>query len=456
MVTQQESSAPAIESVSGGTNKLRQLLRTRARQLVRVTVVLLICLALAAAAVTIWWLNSLNGLPDIGDPFDVATFRGLSVPDDQNAFILLRRAEKQLTPAPGGLAVSWSHADREIRKWAESNRGALALFQQAAEQADAVNPAGDSGATGQRLVCLALLEGGRREGTGDMAGAWDCYRAVFRIATHIRRRGSLAQRQELEVYWNGRFYQRLGTWAADPRTTIERVRDALVEALKAEPTPEWDSAAIKEGYLEMMRSLEQPVARSAQEDINWVYEYHLGDLRLSPEMADRLDAACRFLLREPERSRRVLRLLCANWLAHVDNSARRPQTPAVRARFPVQTSANPIRKGTVSVFLYPVEPPAPDAARRLSPQEVAGRLVATNDLKLRIMLASLNNWPWSPDRLRNRAAYRQLVVMLAAELYRRERGARPPSEEALVGTYLKSLPDDGSADLDDGTAPLVP
>jgi hypothetical protein len=46
-------------------------------------------------------------------------------------------------------------------------------------------------------------------------------------------------------------------------------------------------------------------------------------------------------------------------------------------------------------------------------------------------------------------------MVLAEEIYRRERGSRPPSDDALVGTYLKSLPDDGSADLDDGTAPTV-
>jgi hypothetical protein len=48
-----------------------------------------------------------------------------------------------------------------------------------------------------------------------------------------------------------------------------------------------------------------------------------------------------------------------------------------------------------------------------------------------------------------------LVVLLATELFHRERGAPPPSEEALVGTYLEDLPDDGSAELDDGTAPTV-
>ena len=45
--------------------------------------------------------------------------------------------------------------------------------------------------------------------------------------------------------------------------------------------------------------------------------------------------------------------------------------------------------------------------------------------------------------------------MLAGELYHRERGTLPPSEEALVGTYLKSLPDDGSADLADEMTPTV-
>jgi hypothetical protein len=45
--------------------------------------------------------------------------------------------------------------------------------------------------------------------------------------------------------------------------------------------------------------------------------------------------------------------------------------------------------------------------------------------------------------------------MLATEIYRRERGSLPTSDEALVGTYLKSLPDDGSADRADEMTPTV-
>ena len=102
MPTQHESPAPAPAAVSGTSQKLLQLLRKRLRQLARVTLVLAICLAVAAAALAIWWLTSLNGLPDIGDPFDVAAFRAFSVPDDQNAFAFLRRADEKLTPIRGG------------------------------------------------------------------------------------------------------------------------------------------------------------------------------------------------------------------------------------------------------------------------------------------------------------------------------------------------------------------
>ena len=151
-----------------------------------------ICLALAAAAFAIWWLTSLNGLPDIGDPFDVAAFRAFSVPDDQNAFTFLRRAEEKLTPSPASLALSWSQADAKSRQWVEANRQAIELFQQGADQSDAANPAGESAVNVQRLALLVLLEGDRRQERGDTAGAWDCYRAVLRMINSHQAAGELA------------------------------------------------------------------------------------------------------------------------------------------------------------------------------------------------------------------------------------------------------------------------
>src|SRR6516165_747352 len=117
MPTQSESPA----AVSGTSSKTLQLLRKRLRQFLRVMLVVTICLAVAAGALAIWWLNSLNGLPDIGDPFDVAAFRAFHVPDDQNAFTFLRRAEQALTPSPPRVAPSWSEADPQSREWVDAN-----------------------------------------------------------------------------------------------------------------------------------------------------------------------------------------------------------------------------------------------------------------------------------------------------------------------------------------------
>jgi hypothetical protein len=125
-------------TVSGKPSKSVQLLRKRLRQLLRVVVVLAACVAVAATALAIWWLNSLNGLPDIGDPFDVAAFRAFRLPDEQNAFTYLRRASEKLTPIvgmvggngadPGDLKFSWSIANPTLREWAGENREAFERF----------------------------------------------------------------------------------------------------------------------------------------------------------------------------------------------------------------------------------------------------------------------------------------------------------------------------------------
>ena len=459
MPTQSETSA----AVRGTSSKTLQLLRKRLRQLLRVTLVLAICFALAATAFAIWWLTSLNGLPDIGDPFDVAAFRAFRVSDDQNAFTYLQRANQKLTPFLFTPSCSWAREDPKMREWVEANRQPLELFRQGAEQTDAAPLAGEP--TVRFVRGLTRVEGRRRQESGDTAGAWECYRAVLRMTTHVRRRGSLTQRYDLNRgnRWLQQL-QRLTTWAADPRTTIPQLDGALKEVLKNEPRTEWDSFALKYGYLAIMRSLEQPVHTFVQEDVGWEYTYRLDDMQLSEGMVGHLDAAHRFLLREPERSRRVLRrLLCANWLAQVATVELRQRKPAVWASFPLRLSTNPITNGTTRVPLYPVARLAPAGARSLPPQELASWLLTTNDAKLRMLVADSNNsLPYSPllsfaplDYLRDRTAHRALVIMLATEIFRRERGAPPPTEDALVGSYLQGLPDDGSAESAAGTPPTV-
>jgi hypothetical protein len=474
MLIQHESPAPAPAAVRGTSQKLLRWLRKRLRQLARVTLVLAIGLVVAAAAFAIWWLTSLNGLPDIGDPFDVAAFRAFRVPDDQNAFTFLRRANEKLTPIrgwsqgegaePDDPKFSWSIANPKLREWAGENREALELLLQGADRPDASHPAGELAANAElgRLSWVAFLEGSRRQESGDTAGAWDCYRAVLRMITHSKRRGSTPHRhsaRRTSLY----LQRRLTDWATDPRTTPAQLHTALDEVLKNEPNPDWNLSAIKHAYCELMREIERPMLqRGAQEEMEGDWTFGLGDMALSPTMIDYLATARRFLWREPERSRRVLRLLFAQRLADLENRELPPRKPAVWARLSFLTSTNPVTKGKVRVPLDPVSPKAPAGARALPPQAVAGWLVATLDARLWLAWGTeTDSWPWPPDRAGERRgladgkAHRELVTILATELYRRERGSLPSSDEALVGTYLKGLPDDSSPDVDDGTTPIV-
>ncbi len=470
MPTAEEAPVVALAAINLAPNsKMRQLLLKRLRQLLWVTIALAVCVAIGATGLGIWWLTCLNGLPDIGEPFDVAEFRSFRVADDQNAFAYLRQANAKLTPIrgekgdhgtyPGGPKFSWSTASPMWRDWAEANREVYELFRRGAGQADASLRDGDSSREVDpgNGMNLAILEGSRRQESGDTAGAWDCYRSVMQMITHCRRRGSAVQRYTGKRMNRGLLYQ-LTDWAADPKTTIAQLRVALEEVLKNEPNRDWNIVAIKSGYLELMRAIERPMPIPARQALEGEWTLRLGDMTLSPAMIDHLEAARGSCCASPSAAGAVLRLLCASYLAHEEARERPSRGPAVWARFTYQTSTNPIRTAKISVPLYPTSPEAPKEARALSPEKLAGWLVSTLDARLELVSSHNQLWPWPPERMvdsrgdADRPAHRNLVIMLATELYRRERGSLPPSEEALVGTYLKSLPEEYSPDVNDGTA----
>jgi hypothetical protein len=184
MPTQSESPV----AVSGTPSKTVALLRKRLRQLLRVVVVLAACVAVAALVLAIWWLNSLNGLPDIGDPFDVAAFRTFRLPDDRNAFTFFRRAWKSIEPIYGG---GWSETNPEFRAFVEANRPAVELFIKGAEQVDGISgPVGEplSGENNSDLdSAYPLVLGADRD---DAYGG----RAARREGRHDRRLGLLSRR----------------------------------------------------------------------------------------------------------------------------------------------------------------------------------------------------------------------------------------------------------------------
>ena len=140
------------------------------------------------ASTSLWWWTQLWGLPDIGEPFDVAAFRSFTIPDDRNAFVLYQKAGDRLKPwdphrkVAGNrvdLKTSWSKAIPELRKWVEENREAMELYRQGTERPDALDPDSLEYRTKVAVVSIAPLfpnphpaRGLASGEQGDMAGAW--------------------------------------------------------------------------------------------------------------------------------------------------------------------------------------------------------------------------------------------------------------------------------------------
>jgi hypothetical protein len=133
-------------------------------------------------------------------------------------------------------------------------------------------------------------------------------------------------------------------------------------------------------------------------------------------------------------------LVYANWLPQVDRPAHE------RARIA-------IRKPNV---IFVADATAPPAARAIPPQELASAIKHTL-LAERFFHAGPNSdatqdawsqWYWQPDGVLARESRMRavLIVKLAAELYRREQGKPPVNAGALVGSYLKELPESFARD----------
>ena len=390
----------------------------------------------------LWWAVQLVGLPDIGEPFDVQAFRSFTIPDDRNAFVLYRQAAVLLKPLKPpdpsknrrvDFLAGWSKAAPEVRRWVEENREAMALYRQGSERPDALDPSMASdphayagmGSSLASFLPMALLEASRREETGDMAGAWDWYRAVLRTIHHLRRHGPLVRRLSAQR-WHTDLRNHATAWAADARTTPALLRRALEDVVACEAMAPSESYTLKAEYLYAEGLLASRHNPGRQMPPAWMMS--LASRRaiqslavvLTPEQLQAIAAAWRTWRREPERSQRVLRLVTANWLAYYD----------------LPPDQRPSPDPDVSPWeLYSFGPSAPAQARALSP-EALGRWVDTAHDAQEI----LRLFNWRGLRIKELAGHRELVLRLASELYRRDHGSEPPEPEVLVGPYLKRLP----------------
>jgi hypothetical protein len=419
----------------------------------RIAVAGLVLLAMVTVP-PIWWRVQLIALPDIGEPFDVEAFRALKIPDERNAYLDYDEAWGlfkwwHLPGASAGnrvdLRARWSKASPEVRRWAEDNRDAMAVFRRGTERPDALGPLPRfEGYHEERwgmqtplelFQTLALLEASRLEALGDMEGAWGWYRANLRCIYHVGMHGTVERRAAAQR-WHDELRDRVTVWAANPRTTPALIRRALDDVVACEAIAPSESYTLKAEYLDVDRLLEDQDILVAATPRGWMAPIPSIGIRLPENQVVQIFDKWRAWLREPERSRRVIRLAMANWIACYD------LPPA--ARPPRDLKA----MGLVDVF-YALGPQAPANARAVPPRTLAAWLHSTFDAKF-----LFGSWGWKSVRWTERSNQRALLILLGQELHRRDFGTHSPTPEALVGPYLRSLPEELLSDERDESIPL--
>ena len=205
-----------------------------------------------------------------------------------------------------------------------------------------------------------------------------------------------------------------------PKTTPALIRRAIDDVTACEALAPSEQDSLKVGYLAVIALLDGPRNPGRHVPLVRFTRFWNPDYQLNPEQIQAIWDTWRFFRREPERSRRVIRLLTANWLAYLDVPAGDRPNPNPRI---------------ASFDVYAFGPQSPPQARALSPEALDRWFDTAYDAQQ--VLRYIES---SGVQTVEQANHVDFLILLGTELYHRDHGTDPPSAEALVGPYLKSLP----------------
>ena len=386
----------------------------------------------------LWRRSELAGLPDVGEPFDVAAVRWPApVPDERNAFPSYERAAarfQDMTAAVGSsfndANRSWSRADVTLRAWVAANDEAISLMLAGSERLEfvpelptslSVQDANMAKTELARRIgwigTAGLFKAGRLRAEGDPAGAWKLLKAIVRASRHIEWSVPPAGRTHgimLAQYAR----EPLAEWARDKATTAAMLNQALDDLAAAEGLTPPLSSFYRQEYLGALESLTPPKPFFTSQPAQPANPAQRPFVPYLPA----LDA---FLHGEPERSRRVLNLLIANDLAWCDR-------PGI---------ARPVL-AISKLQIYEGDPAAPESTRALAPDELArwaDSALITPTLTWR--LGEIEKWD-----VIDRWSMSVLAESVAVSLFARETGHQPASPAEALNRYRPSLVDPANRD----------
>lgn len=384
----------------------------------------------AAVPLLVWLFRAsrLWRLPDVGEPFDIESFRQFQVDANHNAWIDYTAAESLLTGEPSkalydnGLfmpELSWDTVSAEDREWLEQNRPALDRWSAGTEKSDALrvlprrislNDAVGGVHVGTLWSTLSRLESLRLQSAGDFEAAWAWHRAFFRYTRHRGRLDSEIERQ-VGICFHSAAVQRIVEWSERPDATAEQIEAALEQVRDDFRITESLSNTIRIEYLLAIQEAELPL-----EDYGPLEEFP--DL-FGTSLPKPPTALGRFLSNEPEVTHRLLNHQVANLLAIVDKP---------RAEWPQRLRSD------VSYFVLPSN----RDDRQLSAVEFE-RQVRGSPLAQLCLLNVLSHG----SVIRELATQGLLELALAAQWYRRLHNEFPQTVGQLVEEgMLPSVPID--------------
>ncbi len=395
----------------------------------RVLAVSGVLLAALVGSFFVWRATSLSGIPKVGEPFDTKALGTVDVPDEENAFTYYRKAVAKFRDEPslGGPYYSWAQASAFDKEWLFANTDAMELWIVGTTMDRAVDcqPKDlriesrlEVCQTLRRMVRLAQLVGRRMEGQGDLDAAWDWYRAGLRCSRHCGMNGGFIDRL-IGFTLYSQMDKSIRVWADHPNQSPSGLRRALDDVVAIDTMTPSYAEALRAEYFAFSGFLDEPGLSIAKIELQITETKGRPDI--SPFAAMK-EAFWRLVLREPERSRRLIRLVWANWLS----AAALPPEGRLRRGHKLPNG-----------YFYDPPPDASESVRRLTP-ETLDRWVGSTRY-LRAMLPGIDNLDKAQ---RNEAEMRaSLIVFLAEQLYHRENGRAPSSPDQLVGPYLKALPE---------------
>jgi hypothetical protein len=383
---------------------------------------------------------------DIGEPFDVAAFKSLTLPEEQNAFTYYRRAIKSYVSEEVVIASDptlkrqdfensleaaekgWQYAIPAVRRWVAVNAAARAEFQRGADCADSLQiPPAERSMTPpipvellplRALARLELLEGLRLTAEGRTSDAWTCFRNLLRASRHLAMHGPLVALPFGTVFADQAVRGGVN-WSAQKSVEAAELKKAICDVQAIEEMPARASDTIKLEYLALRDVSERGIVFSTPQPA-WVRSTGY-----------------------PAQVARTARLVVANLLTQADRPKYR-RTPVNRGSlqlFELDAASAP------NPQLLPPEEIEASAATYVDALATAMRSIAPQAaLQLEAVdpqLQAGNLWEaclWHDVADTRRDG---LVLALALQLHYREHGQFPASLDELAKKgYLKSIPTD--------------